>query len=233
VAERELPEVHRAVVDRLVGDLRPVRRLKPPGIRLLLWLPVQLVVLAWVIVFHLRGDAAGALARPPFLLEVAALAAAGVVAAALALRGAVPGDEPSSREAAAAIALALGATLLLLLEPAHGTPPASTFVAHGVPCAVLTAALAALPWLLLLVALARGAPLHGARAAAWAATAALLVAGALMRLACPLDERLHLLVWHAGPTVPALLLSAAVGWSLLALRARSSEHEVSSPRGGP
>jgi hypothetical protein len=215
VAERPLPEAHRAVVDRLAAELRPVRRLRPPLVRLAAWLPLQLVALAWVVGFHLRPDAAAELGRPLFLLELAGLTLAGAVAAALALRSAVPGEEPGTGEVAGAVALALAASLLVLFEPGGGVEPLRAFVAHGVGCAILTTLLALVPWIALLAALARGAPLDGRRAGTWAGVAAFLLACALMRFACGLDERMHLLVWHAAPVVPAALLSAWVGWTWL------------------
>jgi len=215
VAERRLEDAHRATVDRLVAELRPVRRLRPPLVRLLAWLPLPLVALAWVVGFHLRPDAGAELQRPLFLLEIACFAAAGAVAAALALRAAVPGDEPRTGITAAAAMLAVAAALLVLLEP-RGVEPLAAFVAHGAMCSALTALLALVPWVALLIAVGRGVPLASARAGAFAGAAAFLLANALMRLACPLDERLHLLVWHAGPIVPALLLSALLGWQFLA-----------------
>ncbi len=36
-------------------------------------------------------------------------------------------------------------------------------------------------------------------------------ASLLMRVDCPLDERLHLLVWHALPVAGGTLLSALIG----------------------
>jgi hypothetical protein len=57
----------------------------------------------------------------------------------------------------------------------------------------------------------RGAPLDAAVAGACAGAAALLFGAAAVRIACPIDEGLHLLTWHTLPIAIGAALSAVVG----------------------
>src|SRR5262249_48109969 len=82
---------HEHLVDRLVADAAEVRPLWSPHLRLLLWLGLEAVLLGVAVGFGLRTDLADHLSQPLFLVELAAMVAAGGVAAAIAVRGAVPG----------------------------------------------------------------------------------------------------------------------------------------------
>jgi hypothetical protein len=217
VDRNDVPARHRALVDRLAAEARPVRPLWRPAARLLLWLALVVVVLGLVARFHLRPDARSALASPLFAAQLVALAAAGVAAALLALRAAVPGDEPTRGQSALVSGVAALGVALLLGEPGR-LGPLATFVAQGIPCVVLTATLALAPWLALLVAVRRGAPLTPAGAGVWVGAGALLSAGALMRLACPSDDRFHLLAWHVTPVAAGIALSTAAARLLLGRR---------------
>jgi Negative regulator of sigma F len=61
------------------------------------------------------------------------------------------------------------------------------------------------------VALRRGAPLAAGVAGALVGGAAFMIAFGVMRVACRLDELLHLLVFHALPVVVGVLCSVLVG----------------------
>ena len=104
------------------------------------------------------------------------------------------------------------AALLWFLQPRHGELAVTQFIGTGIGCASRTVVLAALPLCALLIAVRRGAPLAPARAGALAGGAAFLTAALLMRIDCPLDERLHLLVWHALPVAGGAGLSAVIGF---------------------
>src|SRR5581483_1381689 len=194
------PPVHDALVRRLVADAAPVRPLRSVGVRMLPWLAVAALDLAIAVTFGLRASPAAALGRP-------LLVAAGITAAAIALRAAVPGGEAGRGTQAAALALGAAAVVLMLLEPAGTAVPSARFVAEGTRCTLCT--------LVLLAALRRGAPLDGTTAGAWAGGAAFLIAAAAVRLGCPIDERLHLAAWHllaalGGTIVTALAAAPAL-----------------------
>ena len=204
----------RALVQRLLDEAAPVRRLWTPTARLGLWLIVVATIAGAVMglgLIGVRPDLRVKVGEPVYLLEIAALAVAGMLMAAGAFREAVPGYEVRWPIGRVALGFGLLAALLWFLEPVHGELAVTRFIAIGIGCAWRTVALAALPLCALLVAIRRGAPLAPTRAGVLAGGAAFLIAALLMRVDCPLDERLHLLVWHALPVAGGTLLSAVIG----------------------
>lgn len=207
-------ERHDRIVAALVADAAPVRRLRP-GRLFAFWLLVLAAVLA-AFLPRRRPDLAPALARPAFLADVLLLAGAGIAAAWLALRAALP-DRPV-HAAVDAVVLATGAVGIALFATGAPAPAATltSFVAKGAVCAVLSLVMAALPWALLVAVERRGAPTRPLRAGLFAGAAALFAAAAGMRLGCAADDPVHLLVWHAGPVVLGVAGSAALGRAWLA-----------------
>jgi hypothetical protein len=200
-----------SLIDRLVESARPVRRLWPPAARLVAWLGVLLAVGTVVEIAGLRPDVGARLASPGFLAEIACLGAATVAGAWVALRGAVPGlDAGRGRRVLAATVVAGGALGLAGTRFSPATPFA-TFVDAGVPCALTSVVLALVPWAAVLWAVRRGVTLRPVPTYAAAGLAASLAAYALMRLRCPLDETVHVAVWHGTPVVFSTILAAAVG----------------------
>ena len=123
---------------------------------------------------------------------------------------AVPGMA-SGRLATFAMLLGLAAAALVSFEPSSAFRSASDFVASGARCVLCILAFSTLPWIVLFVAVRRGAPLDTAVAGACAGTAALLFGAAAVRIACPIDEQVHLLTWHTLPIVMGAALSAVAG----------------------
>lgn len=210
--------LHREVVNRIVTELRPVRRIWPVSVRWALWLLLGAGVLLFRIHSGYRSDLMRELRDPSYLLGVAGFAAAGLLAAAFALRAAVPGREPGASEIAFLTLLAAASAMLLFRQPIDGNVPMAQFISTGVPCAIGVAAFAAIPWLAILWATRRAAPLSGATTGALAGAAALLFSFALLRVACPIDERMHLMVWHLMPVLIGTALSACVGAAILRRR---------------
>jgi len=209
--EPDLPRSHAALVARLAGDARSVRPLRPPAVRLVPWLALAVAVVAGAMAVGLRTDGPAMLVHPLVALELAALAAGAILAAAAALTAAAPGRTGARRLARAALAAALVATALFLVEP---TRSLAGFVPNGLRCAFCVGLFGALPWLALFVLVRRGAPLDAGRAAAYVGAAAFLVGAAAVRVACPIDDGLHLVAGHMAPVALGVALSV-----LLAARA--------------
>src|SRR5206468_613923 len=85
------------------------------------------------------------------------------------------------------------------------------FVARGALCVICILGYSAIPWTVLFVAVRRGAPLDAPLVGVCAGAAALLFAAAAVRIACPIDEALHLLTWHAMPVALGTALSGVAG----------------------
>lgn len=208
---RDHDSVHRSTVDRIVADLRPVRRLWPLSLRLAVWAALEAGVLLFVAYRSHRADLTHDLTNSWYLLVIVAFILTGVVGATLALRAALPGREPRPAETGFLVVLASASPLLLLHQPFNGTVLVSSFIETGLPCALGTFMYAAVPWLALLWAVKRGAPLSAGFDGALIGTAAFFSSFAIMRVNCPIDEATHLLVWHFLPALIGVALSAWAG----------------------
>ena len=216
------PPSHDALVRRLTSDLRPVPHIWPPPARLAAWLLLALAVLALAAGAGLRHDLGAQLHRPLYLFQIAALLAAGALAAATGFRAAVPGYGGERWRAGLVLALALLGAALLLGEPGTSPVAPAVFLVTGVRCALSIAMFGLLPWVALFVAIGRAAPLDGRAVGRYAGAAAFLVGAAAVRLACPIDGPLHLLTSHVTPVLLWTSLSAVAGASWL-VRWRGAE----------
>jgi len=215
-------ERHRRLVESLAAAVEPVRPLWPVRVRVALWLLLEAIVLVWV-AKHTGNDFMRKLGHPYYALEVACFAIAATLAAALALRAAIPGRSSGSGELIAVIVLAIiGTRLVIVGAPMRTGYPLAEFLYTGLGCAVGTCVLGALPWIALWWAVKRGAPERGAAAGGLIGAAAMLFSFALMRLNCPIDEPLHVITWHLAPVLLLTALSAVAGsvWLRFHLRAR-------------
>jgi hypothetical protein len=201
---------HRALVDSLVAKLKPVRPLWPVWQRLTLWLAIEIGVLAQTLI-ETSNRWTLKLEHPLYLLEIAFFAGAAVIVAAAALCAAIPGRESAAWHSGLAVALTVIGTAMLFIRPMRTDQSLGDFVAIGRTCAWSTCAKAAVPWIALWWAVRRGAPGNGGGAGAMVGAAAMLFSFAIMRLDCPLDEPLHLMIWHLGPVVVATGISALAG----------------------
>jgi hypothetical protein len=198
------------LIDRLVADAEPVRPLHPVRARLAAWLALEAVLVA-VLLLVLPDDAIGLAAPPLRTLETVYLVGASAVLAAIAFAAAVPGGAEGRGLPLLVGALALAAAVPTVGEPAHAGFSLGEFLATGIPCTLKTFAVSLLPALALLLAVRRGAPLHPRLAGATAAGAALLLAHAALRLACPAHDLVHVLSWHVGAIWMGLLAGAGLG----------------------
>ena len=208
------PPIHEALVGRLTADLRPVPRLWRPTARLVVWLGLALVVLALAAALGLREDLGPQLHRPLYLLEIAALLVAGALAATAGLRAAVPGYGGERRRALFALTVGLLGTALLVGEPGPNVLAPAAFMTIGARCAACVAMFGLLPWTALFIAIRRAAPLDGRVVGCYAGAAAFLVGAAAVRLACPIDEPVHLITTHVVPVAlwTAVSALAGAGW---------------------
>jgi hypothetical protein len=213
-------EHHRALVERLATGIAPVRRLWPISVRLTLWLVVEAAVLLWVLA-HTGNNFMLKLGWPTYVLEIVFFALAAALSAQLALRSAIPGRRVRPAEAEFSILLVLaGTTVLILARPIDTSGSMGEFVRTGIRCMRDTCALAALPWLALWWAVKRGVPLRGGISGVYVGAGALFFSFALMRIACPIDEPLHVITFHLLPALAVIALSALAGRTWLGFRLR-------------
>src|SRR5207245_3018609 len=146
------PPTHERLVAQLVADVRPVRPLWPRATRLALWLALQTLTLGGAVELGLRQDLGDHLRQPFFLLQVGALVVAGAMAAAVALRGAVPGMVNGRLAVTVLLLLGSAAVSLVSLEPVVAIRSSWGFVARGTVCVICILGYAAIPWTVLFVA---------------------------------------------------------------------------------
>ena len=85
---RDTPDL----IDSLVADATPVRRLHRPLVRVVCWLLLAALLMALVVLVNgARPDLALKLQRPVFVTSVAAAIVTGILAAAAAFTASVPG----------------------------------------------------------------------------------------------------------------------------------------------
>ena len=201
-----------ALIAELAGDLRPVRRAWSPRLRFAVWIAAQAaIVLAAAWILGLRPDVGEKIRQPEYAAVLALLFVTGAASALLALLAAVPGREPRRIGALLAPGVAMALLAAAFWDQPAVAEPAAAFVSHGWPCAARAIAAALVPLVALLAAVARGATFAPGLAGVLAGAAGFLVSAAVLRLACPLDERWHLLVWHLFPVVAGLAASIALG----------------------
>ncbi len=223
---------HHALVEHMVVELRPVRRLWPVRVRLAIWIAIEVGILLLVIRNTHRTDLAQQFRNPWYLLGVGGFAVAGAIGAAFALRSAIPGREPRRMELGLLLVLTVASALLLLHEPINLVMPLGNFIRQGLPCAFGIVMFASLPLLVLFWAVRRGAPLAGGAGGALAGAGAFLFSFALMRVNCPIDEGLHLFMWHFLPALIGVALSAGAGFLLFRKRPRIDRTHSRAPKGG-
>ena len=204
-------EQHRDLVRRLAAEIKPTRRLRPVGVRLGLLILVEAGVLTWVAT-HTTNHFTHKFSQPAYALEVVFFSAAAIISAVLALRSAIPGRALRPGEAMLATALVVAGTILVIVsEPVSIANPLGDFVRTGRRCAFETWMFAAPPLLVLWWMVRRGAAMRGRLSGLLAGAGALFFSFAIMRLACPIDEPIHLLVWHLLPAFALIALSTLAG----------------------
>jgi hypothetical protein len=211
------PGWERSLVDRLVADARPVRRLWRPEMRLVAWLALAVVALAVPAARVARADLAARLHASAFILEQGLLIVGSVLLGLEALRTVIPGRVTSRTLTVAGFA-ALGLAIVSMLRlPVHHAWTVQTFLDVGRPCLWRAAVWGAVPFVLLVLALRRGAPLKQRRVATLAGAAAWGLTCVALRVCCQTDELLHLATFHALPLVGGTLAAAVLGPLALAV----------------
>jgi hypothetical protein len=211
-------EHHRVLVRRLAAEVKPTRRLWPISVRLVLWMALEMGILMWVMTGS-SSNVIGRLKEPAYTMEVLFFGFAAVILAALALRSAIPGRYLSTREATIAGLLALAGTLLITAAaPMDATRSVAEFVRVGLQCALRIGLYSALPLVALWWMIVRGASMRGGLSGLLAGGSAVFFAMTILRLECPNNEPLHILIWHLLPALALAVFSALAGSRWLKFR---------------
>jgi len=206
------------LIDRLVADVKPVRRLLDPLQRAALWGAVALVCVALgVLHFGVRRDIASAWRETAFLLRVALLASTMWLAVLTSFRLAVPGRETRAWSRwwpiiglGALVALASAELMASAIFGDMGSP------LRAWTCVRKVAFVGTVPAILAVVLIQKAEAVEPK----WTALLGVLAAGAAgaltSELACPIRAPMHIMLWHVLPVALSAGLGALVGSALLA-----------------
>jgi len=198
------------LIVRLARDAQAVTPLRPPLVRLALWMPVAVVSIAagtWI--YGLREDHATMFASPGFVRDGVFAALVLMLGVAAALWSAVPGLDRRwlgrmSVVVAAVAWVTIAATAVL--TAGHGFANA----AHWPACAARALSVALVPGGLLYVLARRAHPLRPAWTFGAAAASAMAAGAIAAQLTCPLTDAGHLLLGHVLPVAVTALVVATL-----------------------
>jgi hypothetical protein len=205
------------LIERLVAEARPVRRLLDPTRRAALWTAVALVfVCVGLLHFGIRRDVATAWHSPGFLLRLALLVSTMWLSVVTAFRLAVPGREMRAWARwwpivvlGALVAIAAGEVVSGALFGTMGSPMRSW------TCVRKVAFVGTVPAVLAVVLIQRAAALEPR----WTALLGVLAAGAAgaltSELACPIKTPIHIFLWHILPVALSAGIGVIVGSALV------------------
>jgi len=195
----------------LAADLKPVRPLRPPWVRAILWLTIAMPYVAVVVWTKLvMVDPTQAAADIRFVVEQAATLATAFTAAIAAFRTAVPGFDRKI------LLLPLATLGLWLASVGHGC--IQDWVRLGAEglairpdwdCLPMAAIIGIVPAAAFIVMLQKGAPLNPRLTLALAALAVASIANFGLQFAHIRDASIMVLIWHLGAVA---VLSALGGW---------------------
>jgi hypothetical protein len=210
------------VIDSLVADAKPVRRLQPPAVRALCWLMFAALMLSLVAVEHgVRPDLMLKLRQPVFATSVVAALMTGVLAAMASFTASVPGR---SRRWLLLPAPALAVWILTIgygcLTGWVNIGPDGISLGETARC-FATLAITGIPlslaMLIMLRYVARLSPTPVAMTGSLAVAAMTTTAVSLFH---PLDATVLILLWNLGVTALLLAFSGLYGKRLLEWLAR-------------
>lgn len=201
------------LIERLVADAQPVRRLIEPTRRAALWTALALVCTGvGVLHFGLRGDAAEAWRDAGFLARLVLLACTLWLAVTSSFRLAVPGRDLRAWSRWWPL-VALGALVAVSAAEVLAGAVAGTM---GSPlrswtCVRKVTFVGAVPALLAVIFIHRAASVEPR----WTALLGLLAAGAAgaltSEIACPLRAPIHIFLWHVLPVAGFACLGVGAG----------------------
>ncbi len=210
------------VIDSLVLDAKPVRRLQPPAVRALCWLAFAALLLALVAVGHgVRPDLTLKLHQPAFAISVVAALLTGVLAALASFIASVPGrSQRWLLLPAPALAMWISTIGYGCLTDWVSVGPQGMSLGETARC-FATLAVTGIPLsLVMLIMLRHVARLSPAPVAMMGSLAVAAMTAAALSLFHPLDATVLILLWNFGVAALFLTFSGLYGKRLFEWVAR-------------
>jgi len=209
------------LIRTLAADARsPFGRLRPPTIRVGLWLCVSVPWIAIIVAFMgLRPDLAIKMGEPRWLLEQGAALLTAVTAAMAAFCAGVPGRPRWERAVPLApVALWIGLLGAGCLRDWSLAGPQGLALRVDWACVPGIVSVGFLPGIAMAIMLRRGAPLAPVLSVGLGGLAAAALADFGLRLFHVQDASLMVLVWQVGTVAALTAISAAFGRRLVRWR---------------
>jgi hypothetical protein len=201
------------LIHELAERAGPVRRVRPPILRALIWLAVSSAYIGFfVVLIPARHDVSGIPHDYLFMIEQAAALTTGLAASIAAFVSVVPGY---SRNWSLLPIVPFAVWLAILgpgcLQEWNQLGIARLPLNHSPWCVPFIVLFGALPAVVMTVMLRRGAPLTPKLTAALGGLAAAGLANVGVRIVHPEDVSIMLLVWHIGAVMALAAMAGAVG----------------------
>ena len=201
------------LIERIASANAPLRPLRPPLVRALLWLAIAVPYVALVVFLHPHTPAiTAAIFDPRMAVEWTAALVTGITAAWAAFASTVPGYNrrilwlPALPAVAWFGSLGAGCVNDWLRYGAYGLSLRTDW-----DCLPPGIVIGIIPLIAILVMLRRGAPLRPRASVALAALAVAGLGNAGLRLFHPGDATIIILVWHVGVAFAATALAGLLG----------------------
>lgn len=201
------------LIETLVADTKPVRRLQSPVARALRWLLFAALMLALVAVGHgVRPDLMQKLGQPVFIISVAAALMTGVLAATAAFIASIPGRSwqwlllPAPALAVWIFTIGYGC-----ITDWVSIGPGGMSLGETARCFATLAVISIPLSLAMLIMLQYVAQLSPAPIAMVGSLAVAAITAAALSLFHPLDATVMVLIWSVGVAALLLVLSRLYG----------------------
>lgn len=210
-----------ALARQLAHDLKPVRRLRRPALRLAGWIAVALpAVLLAAFMMGLRPDLGALLMRPAFIFAEAAALLTAVLGIYAAVCAGLP-DQPGWKLwlPVGGMALWLGVLGKQCIDVWLRLGPGGLSLSGDLVCLPVIALIGFIPALLITLMLRRTSGFRATHACLCGGIGAASLAAAALRLCHAEDAALMVLVWQVGSVLLLSLIAGAIGRRLLPARA--------------
>ncbi len=209
------------LINTLAADNRaPVRRLRPPFMRVAVWLAVSVPWVALVVAFmHFRADLAAKVGEPRWITEQGAALVTAVMAAMAAFCASVPGRPRWERVMPVVpLSIWLGTLTVGCLRDWIVAGPQGLGFQQDWACMPGIVMVGLVPGIAMAMMLHRGAPVSPLLSVGLGGLAAAALADFGLRLFHPQDASLMVLVWQVGTVALLAALGAVIGRRLVRWR---------------
>jgi hypothetical protein len=211
---KNMGRFHDGLVNQILSNARPVRRVSALWIQWLVWLVLSLVAVGLSLLkTGLQADAGRVFTQmtPVGFIMMAFIGAA--LAAWEAIASSVPGRQTGSsyRIFSALVLVALVAFPFLFFYPAGESFDVIGAFCNGLECVERVVLIGIVPWILLGRILSRNASFKPGWTGAWAGASAFLIGTIAVQLHCPSWDARHMLAAHLFPAVFLVFLVTFVG----------------------